>query len=156
MVAAVEVALGFDASDASVDVGLLILVDPSGWYPFGESVGVDAASSAFLQEVGVVVSAEQGQIVKIGWAAEDPVEDVVSVAPLGWVGAAGETTSTISGDQCHGLTAGGQPSGSAERKRDAVSIDDGGPNLGFVGDPEELIGGELGAVGVAGPTGVGC
>ena len=34
----------------------------------------------------MVVSAEQGQIVKIGWAAEDPVEDVVSVAPCrGWV-----------------------------------------------------------------------
>ena len=37
-----------------------------------------------------MVSAEQGQIVKIGRAAEDPVEDVVSVAPLWWVGAAGE------------------------------------------------------------------
>ncbi len=45
--------------------GLLMLVDPSGRDPFGEPVGVDAAGPAFLQEVGVVVSAEQGQIVKI-------------------------------------------------------------------------------------------
>ena len=90
MVAAVELALGFDALDAGVDVGLLILVDPPWWYPFGEPVGVDATGPAFLQEMRVVVSAEQGQIFTIGWAAEDPVEDVVSVAPLGWVGAAGK------------------------------------------------------------------
>jgi hypothetical protein len=51
----VELALGVDASDAGVDVGLLILVDPAGWDPFGEPVGVDATGPAFLQEVGVVV-----------------------------------------------------------------------------------------------------
>jgi hypothetical protein len=45
--------------DACVDLGLLlVLVDPPGWYPFGQAVGVDAAGPAFLQEVGVVVSAE--------------------------------------------------------------------------------------------------
>ena len=60
---AVELALGVDALDAGVDVGLLILVDPSGWDPFGEPVSVDAAAPAFLQKVGVVVSAEQGEIV---------------------------------------------------------------------------------------------
>jgi hypothetical protein len=89
--------------DAIVGVGLLILVDPSGWDPFGEPVGVDATGPAFLQEVGVVVSAEQSQIFKIGWAAEDPIQNVVSVAPLGWVGAAGEAAAGVSGDQCHGL-----------------------------------------------------
>ena len=64
-VVVVELALVVDALDAGIDVGLLILVDPAWWYPFGEPVGVDAAGPAFLQEVGVVVSAEQGQIVKI-------------------------------------------------------------------------------------------
>ena len=59
----VELALGIEASDAGVDVGLLILVDPSGRDPFGEPVGIDAAGPAFLQEVGVVVFAEQGEIV---------------------------------------------------------------------------------------------
>jgi hypothetical protein len=58
--------LGIEASDAGIDVGLLILIDPSGWYPFGEPVSVHPARPAFLQEVGVVVSAEQSQIVKIG------------------------------------------------------------------------------------------
>ena len=58
-----QLPLGVEALDAGVDVGLLILVDPAGWDPFGEPVGVDAAGPAFLQEVGVVVSAEQGHIV---------------------------------------------------------------------------------------------
>jgi hypothetical protein len=35
LVVAVELALGVDALDAGVDVGLLILVDPAGWDPFG-------------------------------------------------------------------------------------------------------------------------
>ena len=109
-----ELALGVDASDAGVDVGLLILVDPPGWDPFGEPVGVDATGPAFLQEMGVVVSAEQSQIVKISWAAEDPIQDVVPVAPLGWVGAAGEAAAGVSGDQRHGLTSRGEPSGSAQ------------------------------------------
>jgi hypothetical protein len=59
---AVELALGVEAFDAGVDVGVLIVVDPAGWDPFREPVGVDAAGPAFLQEVGVVVSAEQRQI----------------------------------------------------------------------------------------------
>ena len=50
---------------------------------------------------------QQGQIVKIGWAAEDPIQNVVSVAPVGWVGAAGEAASGVSGDQGHGLAFGG-------------------------------------------------
>ena len=37
--------------------------------------------------------------------------------------------------------------GSAQGQWDAVSIDDGGPDVGLIGDPEELIGGELAAVG---------
>jgi len=41
---------------------LLILVDPAGWDPFGEPVGVDAAAPALLQEMGVVESAQQSQI----------------------------------------------------------------------------------------------
>ena len=57
-----ELALVVDAFDAGVDVGLLILVDPAGRDPFGESVGVDAAAPAFLQEVGVVIPTEQGEI----------------------------------------------------------------------------------------------
>src|SRR6185312_6810722 len=50
-----QLALGMYSLDAGVGVGLLMLVDPSGWDPFGEPVGVDAAALAFFQEVGVVV-----------------------------------------------------------------------------------------------------
>ena len=55
----VELALGMYSLDAGIDVGLLMLVDPAGWDPFGEPVGVEPAGPPFLQEVGVVVSAEQ-------------------------------------------------------------------------------------------------
>ena len=90
-------------SDAGVDVGLLILVDPPRWDPFRQPLSIDAAAPAFLCEVGVVVSAEQGHVVKIGKPAEDPIQDVVPVAPGCWVGAAGEGASGVSGDQGHGL-----------------------------------------------------
>ena len=60
-VVVVELALGV----YSFDVGLLMLVDPAGWDPFRKPVDIHVAGPSFLQEVGVVVSAEQGQIVKI-------------------------------------------------------------------------------------------
>jgi hypothetical protein len=47
-VVVVELALGVEALDAGVDVGLLMLVDASGWDPFGEPVGVEPAGPAFL------------------------------------------------------------------------------------------------------------
>ena len=48
MIVVVELALGVYSLDAGVDVGLLIVVDPSGWDPFGEPVGVEPAGPAFL------------------------------------------------------------------------------------------------------------
>jgi hypothetical protein len=54
--------LGMQSSDAGVDLGSLVVVDPPGRYPFGQTVGVDAAGPALLQKVGVVISADQGQI----------------------------------------------------------------------------------------------
>jgi hypothetical protein len=51
--------VGFDALDAGVDVGLLILVDPSGWIHSGSPSVLMRQVQSFLQEVGVVVSAEQ-------------------------------------------------------------------------------------------------
>jgi hypothetical protein len=41
---------------------------------------------------------QQGQVVKIGEAAEDPIQDVVPVAVARWVGAAGEAAAGVSGD----------------------------------------------------------
>ena len=62
-VAPVQLALGVEASNASVDVRLLTLVDPAGRDPFRKPVDIHVAGPAFLQEMGVVVSAEQGEIV---------------------------------------------------------------------------------------------
>ena len=63
LVVAVELALGVYSLDAGVGVGLLMLVDPAGWDPFRKPVDIHVAGPPFLQEMGVVVSAEQGQIV---------------------------------------------------------------------------------------------
>ena len=64
-VPAVELALGVDALDSGIDVGVLILVDPAGWDPFREPIGIEPAAPAFLQEMSVVISAQQRQIFKI-------------------------------------------------------------------------------------------
>ena len=83
-------ALRMQPSDAGVHVGSLVVVDPPGWDPFRQTIVVDAAGPAFLEEVGVVVSAEQGEVVEVGWSAVYPVQDVMPVAVAGWMGAAGE------------------------------------------------------------------
>ena len=62
LVVAVESSLVVYSFDAGVGVGLLMLVDPAGWDPFRKAVDIHVAGPPFLQEVGVVVSAEQGQI----------------------------------------------------------------------------------------------
>jgi hypothetical protein len=85
-----ELALVVETPDAGVDVGLLVVVDPAGWDPFGEPVAVDAAAPAFVQEMRVVVSAQQSQVFKVGRTAENPIHNMMPVAPLGWVGAAGK------------------------------------------------------------------
>jgi hypothetical protein len=59
--------------------GLLLSVVPAGWDPFGEAVG-DLAGPAAGGEPGVVVAAEQGQVVQIGGAAIYPFPDVMPVA----------------------------------------------------------------------------
>jgi hypothetical protein len=54
---AAELVLGVEASDASVDLGSLLLVDPLRRYPFRQSIWVHLTCPAFLQEVGVVIPA---------------------------------------------------------------------------------------------------
>jgi hypothetical protein len=105
--------LGVEASDAGVELGSLMLVDPPRRYPFRQSVGVDAAGPAFLQKVGVVKSAEQRQVVKISGSTQDPIHYVVSVAPAGGMSTARERTSAVSDVECHGLAWGGDSSGSS-------------------------------------------
>ena len=54
-----ELPLRVSPLDAAVDVGLLLGVDPPRRDPFRQPVGINLAHPAFLQEVGVVVSAQQ-------------------------------------------------------------------------------------------------
>ena len=62
-----------------------------------------------------MVAAEQGEVVEVSKAANYPIHYVVSVAPAGRVGAAGEGAAGVAGDQRHGLASGGEALGSAER-----------------------------------------
>jgi hypothetical protein len=82
--------LGVEASDAGVELGSLILVDPPRRYPFRQPITVDAAGPALLQKVGVVVATEQGQVVQISKSAVDPILNVVSVAAAGGMSTPGE------------------------------------------------------------------
>jgi hypothetical protein len=61
-VARVLLALGVQPPDACVDLGALVFVDPPGWDPLRQIISVQPAGPAFLQEMGVVVSAEQRQV----------------------------------------------------------------------------------------------
>jgi hypothetical protein len=45
---------------------------------------------AAVEEVAVVVGAEQGEVLEVGGAVVEPGDDVVAFAPFGWVVAAGE------------------------------------------------------------------
>jgi hypothetical protein len=80
-------------------------------------------------------------LVEVGAAAEYPVQDVVTVAPLGWMITARETAAALPGDRCHGLAAAGDPSLPSHRQGDIVLVDDGGPNVGLIGNPQQLIAG---------------
>ena len=81
---------GEDGLDSGVDHGVLVAVDPCGRGPFGEAVGVDAAGPAAGQEVVVVISADQSQIVQIRQPTIQPLANVVPLAVLRLVRTAGE------------------------------------------------------------------
>jgi hypothetical protein len=137
--------LGVEASDSAVELRALFGIEPARWYPFRQPIVVDPAAPALLQEMGVV-STDQGQIFEIGAAAQDPIQDVMSITRLRWMITSGEGTSAFPSDQRHGLTTGRDPSGSAQGEWDSGAVDDGGPDLSLISDPQQLIGAELAAV----------
>ena len=65
------------AADAVVGQGCPDAVDPRGRAPLDDAVIVERAGPAVPEEVGVVVAAEQGEVVEVGGAAVDPGGDVV-------------------------------------------------------------------------------
>ena len=65
-----------------MELGSLFGVDPARRYPLWKPVSVDATAPAFLQEMGVVVAAHEGQIVQVSRPAINQIDDVMPVAPL--------------------------------------------------------------------------
>ena len=96
--------------------------------------------------MGVVVSAEQGEVVKISKPAVDPIHYVVSIAVVGGMSTSGEAASAVSYVQCHGLAWGGESSGSAQGEGNIVVVDDGGPDFSLLSNPQQLIRGQRRAV----------
>lgn len=90
----------------------------------------------------MVVAAEKGEVVQVGGTAVDPGGDVVLVAPFGWVVAAGKGASAVAGDESDALGAASESSGSSEVQGDPGGGHDGGVDLGFAGEAEELFGGD--------------
>ena len=92
-------------------------VDDLGRCPFGQAVVVDPAAPAPAEELGVVVTAEQGEIVEVGESAFGPAEDVVPFAIFGRGVAPGKATSSVPSDERHGLSEGGDSAAAAEVER---------------------------------------
>src|SRR5829696_93103 len=69
--------------DSLVEQRDLVSVHPGGWDPFRQSVGVHPTGPAPASEIVVVITTQQCQIVEIRLAAVDPLDDVVTLTPLG-------------------------------------------------------------------------
>src|SRR5215211_5746766 len=69
--------------DSLVEQRDLVFVHPGGWDPFRQSVGVHPTGPAPAGEIVVVITTQQCQIVEIRLAAVDPLDDVVTLTPLG-------------------------------------------------------------------------
>ena len=73
-------------------------VDPGGWAGPGDAVDHGEVPDAEVDE-GVVVSADEGEVVDVGSAVVAPPGDVVGFTPLGWCGAPRNRASAVSGVQ---------------------------------------------------------
>ena len=65
----------------------------------------------------MVVSAQEADVVDVGWAVGVPFVDVVDVAPAGWPVAAGEDAATVAGEEGAALVAVGVAEGAAHAER---------------------------------------
>ena len=117
-------------------------VEGGWWFEFGSSIrGVEACLPGCVVDDAVVMAAEQGEVVELGWAAVDPVGEVVGVAHEGWSSAGGEGAVSVAEDQ-GGPDRGGDRSAEAAHVEDlAVAAEDGGDDLGVTGQPAEGVGG---------------
>ena len=133
---------GVHCSDSGVDDRFLITIDGSGWGPFRDSVGVDAAGPASAGEVVMVIAAEQSQIIHIRFAAINPRDEVMSFAPFRGSIAARKGAPGVAGDQRRGLAAGRDPSGPAQIEYNPVAVQERVVGLGLIGHGADLVGAE--------------
>ena len=108
---------------STVDQWALPGINPTWWPPFRQSLVVDGHRPAALQEVVVVIDAEQRQVVQIGLPTLSPRNDVVPLAVFRRMQATGERAADVAGDQCHGLVPGGAPFDAAEIERDSLRVE---------------------------------
>jgi hypothetical protein len=52
-----ELVLCVEASDSGVELWSLLRVDPPGWYPFRQTIGIHRTRPTLLKEMGVVIAA---------------------------------------------------------------------------------------------------
>jgi hypothetical protein len=99
------------------------MVVPVGGGPGEVVLVVDGEGPAGAVGDAVVVSAEQGEVVEVGWAAVLPVVDVVGVAPLWWCVAAWEGAAAVACGEGAALAGGGVAFAVSECQRDAVGVE---------------------------------
>ena len=102
----------------------------------------DGGGVAALVHDRVVPRAEQGQVRRVGRAAVEPGDHVVSVTPAGWARAAGEGAAAVAQAQGQVLLGGDQPGGPAEVEDLALGAEDGRDDARVAGDPADGLGGE--------------
>src|SRR4051794_37088569 len=90
----------------------LLGIQPRRWGPEGDAV-LDLDLPPVLLEVAVVEAAHEAEVVEVGAAALDPLDDVMNLGPGRGAIAAGEGAAAVPGGQREALTAGGQPAAGA-------------------------------------------
>ena len=122
-------------------------VDPAGWSPFRESVGVEGAGPAVAGEVVMVVGAEEGEVVEVGGSTVGPVDDVVALAVFRGLVAAREAAAAVAGVEGDGLAAAGEAASALQIEYNAVGVLGGVVDLGLVGGAADGVGAQQGSVG---------
>jgi hypothetical protein len=101
-----------------------------GGLPPGPSVGLDVELPAVAVGDAVVVAAQRDEPVQVGGAAEVVFVEVMSVAPGGRGGTAGEHTASVANRHGSALCGGGVTDGSSHVQRDTKVVDDDGNQVG--------------------------
>ena len=77
----------------------LAWVEPFGWGEFWVAVVGDGDLPFVVVQESVVEAADEDAVVEAGFAAIDPMLEMMSVTPFGWPVAAGEGASFVSHDE---------------------------------------------------------